>query len=170
MAVFRNNNGNNNQQVTNPPRQITGALTLPPSNMVEEKAETLVGASTSIHGNLRAEGTIRIEGMVEGEVYTAGNVIVGRSGKVVATITAQNVMVAGQIRGNVTATHRLEIVASGKVWGDITVASLLIEEGGLFRGQSTMKDDTAAEELMPSSTALATFAPIAATNGNGNSK
>lgn len=176
MAVFRNNGNQQPQQqqqqqpVNNPPRQATGALTLPPTNMVDEKAETLIGSSTSIHGSLRAEGTLRIDGMVEGEVHTAGNVIVGRNGKVVASINAQNVMVAGQVRGNVTATHRLEIVASGKVWGDITVASLLIEEGGLFRGQSTMKDDSAADDLYSTSTSLAPLVPTVVSNGSSNGK
>lgn len=161
MAIF--SSSTNPSAPTPPPsqgvpvRQNTGALTPIASGPSDEKVETQVGASTSIKGTLRAEGTIRVDGMVEGEIQTAGNVIIGRGGKVMASVTAANVMVAGQVKGNINATHRLEIVASGKVWGDITVASLLIEEGGIFRGQSVMKDDTTTEPMfdMPG-TSLAT--------------
>ncbi len=159
MAIFSTNTppppSSANQGL--PVRQNTGALAqVPMTNPNDEKVETLVGASTSINGKLRAEGTIRIDGVVEGEIQTAGNVIIGRGGKVMASVVAANVMVAGQVKGNINATHRLEIVASGKVWGDITVASLLIEEGGVFRGQSVMKDDNAAEPMFDlPSTALA---------------
>jgi cytoskeletal protein CcmA (bactofilin family) len=151
MAIF--SSSTNPTAPTPPPsqgvpvRQNTGALTPIAPSPSDEKLETLVGASTSIKGTLRAEGTIRVDGIVEGEIQTAGNVIVGRGGKVMASVTAANVMVAGQVKGNISATHRLEIVASGKVWGDITVASLLIEEGGVFRGQSIMKDDNTTEPM-----------------------
>ncbi len=171
MAIFSSNNNPPAQGNTgNLMRQNTGALApIPPPMPNDEKAETLVGASTSIHGSLKAEGTIRIDGMVEGEIQTAGNVIVGRGGRVMASIVAQNVMVAGQVKGNISATHRLEIVTSGKVWGDITVASLLIEEGGLFRGQSVMKDDAAAEPTfdLPSTALTPIAAPSAPVSANG---
>ncbi len=172
MAIFSTNNppppSAANQGL--PIRQNTGALAqVPMTNPNDEKVETLIGASTSIRGNLRAEGTLRIDGVVEGEIQTAGNVIVGRGGKVMASIIAANIMVAGQVKGNITATHRLEIVASGKVWGDITVASLLIEEGGVFRGQSIMKDDAASEPMFDlPSTALAPLSTPATSSANGS--
>ena len=77
----------------------------------------------------------------------AGNVIIGQTGRVTASIAGLNVLIAGVVRGNVTAAQRLEIVATGKVWGDIQVHALLIEEGGLFRGQSVMPEEGAPEAL-----------------------
>jgi len=113
----------------------------------ESKAETIIGPTTSIHGDLKADGTLRVDGLVEGTIEAAGNVIIGQTGRVTASITGLNVLIAGVVRGNVTAAQRLEIVATGKVWGDITVRALLIEEGGLFRGQSIMRDETAPDAL-----------------------
>jgi cytoskeletal protein CcmA (bactofilin family) len=46
--------------------------------------------------------------------------------------------VAGEVRGNIQLSGRLEIFSSGKVFGEITVSSLAIEEGGVFRGKCDM--------------------------------
>lgn len=70
-----------------------------------------------------------------------GNVIIGEAAKVVADITGRNISVAGAVRGNIKATGRLEILSTGQVWGDISVESFLIDEGGFFSGLSTMRGE-----------------------------
>lgn len=102
------------------------------------KPETIVGANTRFVGTLTSDGNIRIDGTVEGDLEVLGNLIVGESGRVIATIKAQNVHVSGAVKGEITAVEQLEISPTGKVWGDITTAALHIEPGGLFRGQSSM--------------------------------
>lgn len=109
------------------------------------KIENIVGPSASFYGHLKAEGNVRIDGYFEGSVETTGNVIIGEKAKVTADITASNVQVWGAVKGNITASGRLEILPSGRVWGDIKVTSLLIDEGGMFRGKSVM----AGEEQAP---------------------
>ena len=123
------------------PNQNTTDITIPQgSNVsVNEYIETSVGRTASLQGVLKAEGSIRIDGVFEGEIETIANVIIGREAKVLANIKARNVLVAGRVKGNVTAHERLEIVASGGVLGDIDVEHLFIEEGGFFHGQSLMK-------------------------------
>ena len=123
------------------PNQNTTDITIPQgSNVsVNEYIETSVGRTASLQGVLKAEGSIRIDGVFEGEIETIANVIIGREAKVLANIKARNVLVAGRVKGNVTAHERLEIVASGGVLGDIDVEHLFIEEGGFFQGQSLMK-------------------------------
>ncbi|HMA35829.1 MAG TPA: polymer-forming cytoskeletal protein [Chloroflexia bacterium] len=115
---------------------------------VEDKIETLIGSTSRLHGDIKTEGTIRIDGVIEGDVESASNIIVGQNGKVLGSLRAQKVLVAGAVRGNIQAAGGLEIVATGKVWGDITITSLLIEEGGLFRGQSIMRDEPPPEALL----------------------
>ncbi len=102
------------------------------------KPETTIGSNTTFVGTLKSDGNIRIDGSVEGEVEILGNLIVGATGRVIATLKAQNIHVSGAVKGTITATEQLEISPSGKVWGDIQAASLHIEPGGLFRGQSAM--------------------------------
>ena len=102
------------------------------------KAETVIGSNTSLVGALKADGNARIDGAVEGEIEVLGNLIIGTTGRVIATIKAQNVHVSGAVKGTIIATEQLEISPTGKVWGDITAAGLHIEPGGMFRGQSSM--------------------------------
>lgn len=105
------------------------------------KIENILGPSGSFQGHLKAEGNIRIDGYVEGSIETTGNVIVGEAAQVLADITASNIQVWGAVKGNINASGRLEILPTGRVWGEIKVASLLIDEGGLFRGKSIMAGD-----------------------------
>ena len=107
----------------------------------EGKIENVLGPTATFQGRLKAEGNVRIDGYFDGAIETAGNVIVGESGKVLADITANNVQVWGAVKGAICATGRLEILPTGRVWGDIRVTSLLIDEGGLFRGKSVMAGD-----------------------------
>jgi cytoskeletal protein CcmA (bactofilin family) len=102
------------------------------------KPETVIGSNTRFQGTLTSDGNIRIDGSVEGDIEVLGNLIVGETGRVIATIKAQNVHVSGAVKGEITAVEQLEISPTGKVWGDITTAALHIEPGGLFRGQSSM--------------------------------
>ncbi|MBO9311906.1 MAG: polymer-forming cytoskeletal protein [Chloroflexus sp.] len=106
--------------------------------IVNGRTETVIGANTRFVGTLNAEGNVRIDGAVEGDIEVVGNLIIGETGRVIATIKARNVHVSGAVKGQITALEQLEISPTGKVWGDITTAALHIEPGGLFRGQSSM--------------------------------
>jgi len=75
-----------------------------------------------------------------------GNLVITESAKVRAEIKANNISVAGAIQGNVTAT-RVEILDTGRVWGDLTVKSLLVNEGAYFRGQTIMPQDLKPPQL-----------------------
>lgn len=105
------------------------------------KIENVLGASTHVEGHLTSDGNIRVDGVFEGSIETAGNVIIGEQARVMADIVANGVQVWGAVKGNITASGRLEILSSGRVWGDIKVAALLIDEGGIFRGQCIMQQD-----------------------------
>ncbi len=106
--------------------------------LINSKPETTIGSNTRFVGSLTSEGNVRIDGSMEGDIEVLGNLIVGESGRVIATIKAQKVHVSGAVKGEIIAVEQLEISPTGKVWGDITTAALHIEPGGLFRGQSTM--------------------------------
>lgn len=115
-------------------------------NRSAEKMETVIGPGVTFKGTLKAQSGVRVDGLMEGEIETTGNVIVGEKGQVMATVAAQNVYVAGYVKGNVSARGRLEISAKGKLWGDMTAAILAVEEGGVFRGNSLMKHEAFGQE------------------------
>jgi cytoskeletal protein CcmA (bactofilin family) len=116
----------------------TNKKTQPAPQTMNGKPETTIGANTRFQGTLTSDGNIRIDGSVEGDIEVLGNLIIGETGRVIATVKAQNVHVSGAVKGEITALEQLEISPTGKVWGDIITAALHIEPGGLFRGQSAM--------------------------------
>ena len=63
-----------------------------------------------------------------------------------AEIKANNISIAGAVRGNITA-NRVEILDTGRVWGDLTIKSLLINEGAYLRGQTFMPKDLKPPEI-----------------------
>ena len=109
--------------------------------------ENLLGPGTSYRGTLISDENIRIDGTYEGRIETAGNVIIGPSAKVLADIVANTIQVWGTVRGSITARSPLEILPNGRVWGDVSVASLLIDEGGTFRGECVMGEGDQAIEV-----------------------
>jgi cytoskeletal protein CcmA (bactofilin family) len=103
--------------------------------------ENILGRSCLIRGDLSAEGAFRIDGTVEGSVESRAAVVIGDSGVVRGDVRGTDVVVAGTIIGNVVCTGHLEILAKGKIDGDLDAASMRIETGGVFRGTSRMGDE-----------------------------
>ena len=83
-----------------------------PAAKVRVELETILGANTSLKGDLRSSGSIRIDGDFEGTIDTVGNVIVGEAARVVATVSAHNVQIQGTVQGDVTA-RRIEVLENG---------------------------------------------------------
>ncbi len=119
-----------------------------------EKIETVIGPNTNFDGHLKCDGSVRIDGICEGGVIeTVGNVIVGPDAMVAADLVARNVSVSGAVTGKVRASGRLEILSTGRVWGDVEVGSFLLDEEGYFRGQMVMKEEPAKPPQLASSAA-----------------
>jgi cytoskeletal protein CcmA (bactofilin family) len=107
-----------------------------------DKIETVIGPNTNFKGTLICDGSVRIDGVCEeGRIETIGNIVVGPEAKVAADLVAENVSVSGAVTGKITASGRLEILSTGKVWGDAEVGSFLLDEDGYFRGNLVMKNE-----------------------------
>lgn len=112
-----------------------------------ERVTTVLGPGISWKGDLRGKGGVRIEGALEGEVAIRGLVIVGETGRVTCDIlTADSVIVAGAVNGEIVS-EKLEIRATGRIYGDVTIKSFSTEEGAFLRGKVTMKDDVDLSDL-----------------------
>jgi cytoskeletal protein CcmA (bactofilin family) len=119
------------------------------SNDVPDEAETItpqrvdsiLGANISWQGSLTGTGGIRIEGAFDGDIALDGLVVVGPAGRVTCRqVKAQTVVVAGSVKGDIVA-DKVEILKSGRVWGDVTTVAFSTEEGAFLRGAITMEDE-----------------------------
>jgi cytoskeletal protein CcmA (bactofilin family) len=79
--------------------------------------------------------SLYIDGRVEGSINLSGNrVTVGRNGVVAANINAREIVVLGKVRGNLTASDRVDIRSDGSLTGDVIAARISIEDGAFFKG------------------------------------
>jgi len=93
-----------------------------------------LGRETEFEGNLAFKGIVRIDGRFKGEINTEGTLIVGETALIDSDIHASNVIISGEIRGNIVAGEKIEIIAPGKVFGDIEAPSVTINTGVVFEG------------------------------------
>ena len=108
--------------------------------------ETLIGAGTTVRGDIIATKSLRIDGNLIGNIKDVANVIVGENAQVKGNITANYVVIDGVVEGNITATDSIELLTKSKVTGDITTTVLSINEGAVFKGKSVMLEKEETEE------------------------
>lgn len=99
---------------------------------------SLLSTNVKIEGEVRGEENLHIDGQIKGSIKLNGDILVGNRGIVEAEIEANNVVIQGQVTGNVLARQQLEIQPSGKLIGDCSARSIDIKEGALFEGRSHM--------------------------------
>jgi cytoskeletal protein CcmA (bactofilin family) len=111
-----------------------------PNVQVVERITSVLGAGIIWQGKITGSGGVRVEGTFEGPISLKGLLVVGETGKVSCeNIRAANVIVAGAVKGNITA-QKVEIRSTGRVWGDIITTAFATEEGAFLRGQIRMED------------------------------
>jgi cytoskeletal protein CcmA (bactofilin family) len=106
-----------------------GAAYAPPSN-----APTVIGAGLTMKGELKGEGPVLMLGSFEGDIVLEGALHVGPEAHVDANITAAAIVVAGVVRGNLSAQTRVEILASGSLTGSVKSGSFTAAEGAVVKG------------------------------------
>jgi len=101
-------------------------------------ANTVIGSSIVIDGEISGDEDLTIEGTVKGKIALRQSLYVESSGVIEADIETANVEVSGQVTGNIAATDKVELKADCKVVGDIRAPRILIADGALFKGNVDM--------------------------------
>ncbi len=121
-----------------------------------------IGKSISIKGDLTGNEDLVVEGKVEGKIDLPSNQLtIGANGTARAEIAAKSVVIVGRVSGNVTATERIEIQATGIVEGDVSAPRLIVAEGAVVNGSVSMGKSGEAtksptQSLPPAAVASAT--------------
>ncbi|MDA8225312.1 MAG: polymer-forming cytoskeletal protein [Betaproteobacteria bacterium] len=98
---------------------------------------TFIGSGCVIDGNVDCPGNLRLEGEVRGNLIVKGDVEIAGSGRMVGdTLSAENVVVHGQVKSCISARGLLRIHRQALVEGDVSAAALEIENGARFVGYS----------------------------------
>ena len=128
---------------TQPPAPV--AAVPPPAPVVEKprpapvSSAVTIGASVVIKGEVSAKEDLNIAGRIEGKVEVRDHVVrVGREAQVSAEVIGRAVVVEGSVKGNITATERIELLESGVVEGDISAPKIAMADGAQFRGKIEM--------------------------------
>jgi len=94
-----------------------------------------LGGSLHVKGEITGNEDLHIDGSVEGLVQLEDRKLtVGATAKVTADVIAREVVVFGNVKGNLRARDRIEIKKDGSVVGDLTTARIMIEDGAYFKG------------------------------------
>jgi cytoskeletal protein CcmA (bactofilin family) len=109
-----------------------------------ERINTTLGRETEFNGVMRFRDSLKIDGTFSGEIVSSGFLYIEQGASITANIHVGSVVVGGTVRGNIEATEKLEMLASGKVYGNIRTAKLKIADGVVFEGKCEMIRDPQA--------------------------
>ena len=118
---------------------------------IVNSAPTYIGKGMRIEGKIYGMRPIWIDGEVHGTIDSISEVIIGEFAKVDATIKAATIKVNGSVEGELFASNSIEIMAKGRVTGNITnlAGSLVIQTGGIFEGQCLTATEEKMKKLLP---------------------
>jgi cytoskeletal protein CcmA (bactofilin family) len=113
------------------------------------KIETVLGPGICIQGVLTGKGGVRIEGVFEGKIDIEGPLVVGEAGKIVSEeIKALSVVAGGTLQANVFA-DKVQVLRTGRIYGDVTTSNLSTEEGGFLKGTIHMPEEKGTQTAPP---------------------
>lgn len=130
-------------------RPITQQPAPPPTPPPTIGFETVLGANSELTGELVSSANVRLDGTFTGTLKISGNVLIGETAKINADVNAKNISIAGAIRGNVHG-KKVQLLRTGRVWGDIVATALSTEEGAFIDGKISMQSESAEAASTPS--------------------
>jgi cytoskeletal protein CcmA (bactofilin family) len=110
--------------------------------------KTLIGEGCKVEGNFFIPTATRIDGTIKGDLTGDSGVVIGVHGKVEGNVCASEVIVYGEIQGNVE-TDRIELKKGSSINGDISTNHLITENGAMFNGKCAMKAEQPKQQIHP---------------------
>jgi cytoskeletal protein CcmA (bactofilin family) len=113
--------------------------------------DTLIGVHSVFTGNLSFEGAVRIDGRFEGNIQSEkdGTLIVSEGAFIKGEVNVPNLVLHGDINGNVCASHSLKIGVKGVLNGDVEYKVITLEEGSAINGRCARIDAVDGQARKP---------------------
>jgi len=107
---------------------------------ITETKVNIISENTNLSGTIYFDSITRIHGMITGNISTSNtsSLIISETGKVKGNIDGSSIIIDGFVEGNIKAEKEVLISSTGRVVGNIHTASLKIEFGAYFDGDSLM--------------------------------
>lgn len=102
---------------------------------------TMVEAGSSIKGDVYSAGLMKINGDIDGNVESAGKIIIGAKARIRADVKAQSVIVCGVVEGDIIAPESVHIFSDSIVLGDVVTKKIKIEDNVIFQGRCISLND-----------------------------
>jgi cytoskeletal protein CcmA (bactofilin family) len=119
--------------------------------------ESFIAADLTIDGKIEGVGNVRIAGRFKGDVHVRGNLTLDSGAHLTGQVSARQVIVGGELHGNIDGAQRVELQESGVLVGDLKAGSLTVAAGSRMRGQVEFgwdeKGESRAEATKGSGTA-----------------
>lgn len=107
--------------------------------MEPSASQNRINEGTLIKGDITSQGFFRIDGTIEGNVKTPSKVVIGKSGKILGTLSCKDADIEGIFNGELDITGTLSLKATATIEGDVVVGKLSVEPGASFNASCTMK-------------------------------
>jgi cytoskeletal protein CcmA (bactofilin family) len=109
----------------------------------DDDFDTILSSDIDFSGTLSFDKPFLIRGRMSGQIISTGLLVIDENAVVEANISTSRVIIRGEVKGNVTATEKVEIASMGKLLGNMSAPEFVMEPGCIFNGLSTMTSKTA---------------------------
>jgi len=106
----------------------------------DEDFDTILSSDIDFSGTLNFEKPFLIRGRLSGDIMARGLLVVDEEAVVEANINASKVVIRGSVKGDVTASEKVEVTITGKLVGNVTAPEIFMETGCIFNGRCTMTE------------------------------
>jgi cytoskeletal protein CcmA (bactofilin family) len=122
----------------------------------ERRQIAWIGQGVKVEGKIVSKQDIRIDGHVSGSIEVGDHeLLLGPGSELKANVNARSVLIGGKVEGDITATERVQIQSTGTLLGDVVAPRLIIQDGGMIKGNADVAGTRAPG-------ARATASPVAA--------
>lgn len=110
--------------------------------MSKDEFNAFLGSGTTYQGHLHFAGAVRVDGQFTGEINSEGTLILGKDAQVNAKVDVGQLILSGQISGEIRVAKRTTLHKTAKLIGNLHTPVLIMEEGAVIQGSILMLPDT----------------------------